>query len=457
MLSSSKNYTLLYLELSIKYTYVIIFFMKNETGKKIILLIFACVFVAALAMNFMTPLVSDDFAFSFDISGKRISNFEDIFNALKYHRQNTNGRVLSHFFVYLFLLMPKWVFNIVNATFTVITLYLFYRFVKSPTQKENLWITILLVCGLWSFAPAFGDTSLWLTGSCNYMWGLLLDLLFVYPYFRSYTDGKLDYFNNLNVVRKILFSILAFAVGIYSENGSVTTIALSLLLLVFLFIENKEINFEACLYIAIAVIGFAFLLFAPATSDRTNLNIFGNLQVILEFVKKYCLALFVVYALLLVMCILKKADKKVIIASLLIIFSGLISFSLFIVAVYVPARGFMIATAYEVLAVVLLAREVIKLQGVKLIMPIVAVGVLFFGYKATIGGWDIISSYRQSLERNASISMATEKGMNTVELKQYRSSTRYSAIFGERLYEDWYNDCIATYYGFEKVIPIVEE
>lgn len=85
--------------------------MKILLSKRAYAAALALLFIFMLALNFLTPYQADDFAyhFSFD-TGERIESISDIFPSLAAHTQTMNGRVIAHFFVHLFELLPKAVF-----------------------------------------------------------------------------------------------------------------------------------------------------------------------------------------------------------------------------------------------------------------------------------------------------------------------------------------------------------
>lgn len=65
--------------------------------KKIFYLTLALVFIMMLVLNYFTPLLSDDFVYSFDYSGKRIKNVGEIFDFQIIHYLKW-GEVFSSFY-----------------------------------------------------------------------------------------------------------------------------------------------------------------------------------------------------------------------------------------------------------------------------------------------------------------------------------------------------------------------
>ena len=93
----------------------------NDRTKKcagIILLVSAIALILGLMLycNLHTGLMADDYSYSFSLSnGQRITNVSQIFDSMRAHRQLVNGRVITHSFVQLFLMIPHVIFDIVNS------------------------------------------------------------------------------------------------------------------------------------------------------------------------------------------------------------------------------------------------------------------------------------------------------------------------------------------------------
>ena len=94
--------------------------MQSTVGSfKYVLWLLAAIFLLMLVLNFLTPMVSDDYAYCFSfVDWERIESVGEIFPSMKMHREYANGRIVAHFFAQLFLLLPKAIFNVINALVT---------------------------------------------------------------------------------------------------------------------------------------------------------------------------------------------------------------------------------------------------------------------------------------------------------------------------------------------------
>ena len=78
--------------------------------------VLAAVFALMLALNFMVPLFNDDYFYVLNLKSETvISGFADVLNSISGFRNGHNGRIAAHFFVQLFLWLPRAFFIIANS------------------------------------------------------------------------------------------------------------------------------------------------------------------------------------------------------------------------------------------------------------------------------------------------------------------------------------------------------
>lgn len=432
--------------------------MSEKTWYKLTAAVFICVFVCMLVFNFLTPRISDDFAHYYGCGGDHITSFASLIENLKIFRSEINGRVIAHFFVYLFLIPPKFIFNIINALVSVLVLFCFFRFFRSSSRKKNFVLLVTSVFMIWYFTPGFGQVYLWLTGSCNYSWGLAADLALVYPFFRRYACGG-QARENTGAAGRILLPVLAFFCGAYSENGAAAVIFTISVFALFIWIKEKKMPLFYVLVCVSAVAGFAFLMTAPSemggrTGDLSTSGIFDSAKNCIVLTQKYCRTLYMIYAAALALAVVKKADRKMIISSLILVAAGAVSIAVFAFAAYLPQRSFFIMVEFTSLASILLVAQIWD-QGIHdLTAVFCAAMAVAFLFSFVVGAGDIFSLKMQEKAREAQIAQALSEGETDVELRAYASSTMYPAAFAEELTEapgGWYNELLAKYYGLHSV------
>ena len=213
--------------------------MKSNCTK-ILILTYICVFFAMLVMTSLTPMLADDFSYSFSMAdGQRISGIGDVVRSLIAHREKVNGRMVSHGLAMLFLMAPKMLFNVFNAGNAVFLLWLMSRFFQHEEKKKNTWLFLSAVFLIWLFMPVFGQVFLWLDGSLNYSWALSSVLLFVFPYYAEFMDEETAIRKKIPL--QALFILISFIAGAYSENASCAGLFMAMCFCIGLWIQKKKV------------------------------------------------------------------------------------------------------------------------------------------------------------------------------------------------------------------------
>ena len=201
-------------------------FEKLNTAKWASLAVFAAVFLLLLYCNLHTALVADDFRYCFSFAdGSRMTALSQLLPSMAAHRRSMNGRVIAHALVQLFLMLPKPVFNVVNALFFAALVRLICRPALRCAEHNAVLTTTVFGC-LWILQPEFGQVFLWLDGSVNYLWCAVFCLLWLLPWAESFLDDK-----EPSRPVQVLLVLSSPLVGAYSENSSVALIFLALVFL----------------------------------------------------------------------------------------------------------------------------------------------------------------------------------------------------------------------------------
>lgn len=144
----------------------------------------AAVFAVMLIANCCTPLMFDDWFYSFyydsdvfqESSDKPLESISDIILSQWQHFLIINGRNPVHATAQLFLLIGKPIFNVCNALmFPLFTLLLMRCADRKISWLGVLFATLLLML----FIPSPIFRFVWLTGSINYLWSAVFNLLFL--------------------------------------------------------------------------------------------------------------------------------------------------------------------------------------------------------------------------------------------------------------------------------------
>ena len=216
------------------------------------------VFILILILNILTPLISDDFVYS-DASG-----FFDIFHKEYIQYMTWTGRSVAHIIDRFFLLMPKIIFDLANSVMFCIHVDLIALHAAGNREKVTPLLYCLITLAIFLCAPLFGQTILWETGACNYLWTTTIILAFLWQY-RSYQIKETDH-NPYYIVWMFLFGIVA---GWTNENTGGACILMTILLMAYFRYQKKPLKPWMFSGLIGSVIGFVVMLIAPGNRIRS--------------------------------------------------------------------------------------------------------------------------------------------------------------------------------------------
>lgn len=242
------------------------------------------VLIAVYVLNYYTPLYADDYSYSFSyLNGERIVSFSQLIDSQIAHYQKVNGRSVVHFLAQLFLLIGREKFNYINTFGFLVLVYLAYFHAcgtfKSISSFKLLTISVLLFLS----TPAFGQSFLWITGAANYLYGILIILLFLIPYRIQVAHNR-----KLSLIGEIVTSLAAFVFGVIAgwtnENTSIAMLMMLGGYLFFYHIKQTKIHAWNITGLIGGGVGFCLMLFSPGTSHRLKAS--GGAGGILAWAKR---------------------------------------------------------------------------------------------------------------------------------------------------------------------------
>ncbi|SFL10955.1 hypothetical protein SAMN03159341_103260 [Paenibacillus sp. 1_12] len=230
-------------------------------------LILALLFVYMFTINHFIPMFADDFNYSFmwDKS-KRVEDFIDIYRSQWMHYFEWGGRTVSHTIGQILLMSNKAIISFCNALMYVLFICLLYWHSqgKRVSLQSNAFILLLLSFICWMCLPSFGETTIWLIGSVNYLWTSVIILIFLLPFrIRMLVDqGMKDHL--LSRVSMFLIGVIA---GWTNENTALSVIVLTFLFLIY-FYTKRSISAWMLTGFVGTLIGFILLVLAPGNMVR---------------------------------------------------------------------------------------------------------------------------------------------------------------------------------------------
>lgn len=146
--------------------------------------ILGVVFLYLIWVNFQMPMMADDYRYAQNWrQSDHLKTWMDIVEFQIRHYLEWGGRSVAHTLAQSMLFLGKPVFNLLNSLMYLIFLAVLYYHVKgSVTRRFDPMVLAGILFLAWFCFPTFGETSVWLLGSCNYLWMTTLVLLFLLPY-----------------------------------------------------------------------------------------------------------------------------------------------------------------------------------------------------------------------------------------------------------------------------------
>lgn len=237
-----------------------------KTNRNLFGAIVAVTFMYMVFLNIKTPLIADDFVYTFIFgTSMPVMNLGDIVNSQISYYTTWGGRVVAETLTQLFMFWGKDVFNIANSfCYIIFCLAVYFLAAGRRIRFELLLLTTVLV---WFFTPMFGQTVMWLTGSCNYLWCGTIILLALIP-FRLYEERQTKRLSSIWFAMMMI--PLFFISGITNEN---TAGAMILIMIMFGAVYFKrKIRIPAFAYTGLffSTCGFLCMIFAPGNNLRVE-------------------------------------------------------------------------------------------------------------------------------------------------------------------------------------------
>ncbi|WP_286945416.1 DUF3329 domain-containing protein [Acetobacterium sp. UBA5834] len=237
---------------------------SRKTNLILFWVIVAVTFAYMVFLNSKTPLIADDFVYTFIFATSTpVMSFGDIVTSQISYYMTWGGRVVAETLTQFFMFLGKDVFNVANSLcYIVFCLAVYFLAMGRRIRFELVLLTTILV---WFFIPMFGQTVMWLTGSCNYLWCGTIILLALLP-FRLYEEKQTRLLNSIWFA--VLMIPLFFTSGITNEN---TAGGMILIMLLYCGVNIKrKIRIPAFAYTGLlfSIAGFLCMLFAPGNSLR---------------------------------------------------------------------------------------------------------------------------------------------------------------------------------------------
>ena len=429
-------------------------FNRSRTAAVLVL---AGIFLLLFFCTHETDLIADDYRYCFSYADdSRMESIAQIFPSMAAHRQTMNGRVVPHFLVQLFLLLPKGVFDLVNAAVFTALVWLIGFTAGRGTRPNALLLLCVFGC-LWLLQPDFGQVFLWLTGSINYLWCGVLCLLWLLPWAGYYLTGR-----SPSKLTRIAFVLFSFPIGAYSENGTVAMVAMALLFLLLLWLERKQTPpLWMLLSLAVMLAGFLTMMLAPAESANKSAEmrmevLFANFLENAAYYLRFW-PLLLSFALLYRLAWKKAVERRLRLLSLVYVFGSIAGHFVLTFAMYTAGRSTYIGLILLLTANALLFVPLWETEHKRTLAALGALCLLLTVWKVTVGVRDIRRTHGLLQYNEEFIAACAAAGERSVEVYRPYAGTSWSALEGLAYLntedpDDWPNVYMAKYYGVDRII-----
>lgn len=427
--------------------------MKNHLYRYLRYCLIVLTFIFMTFWNYITPLWNDDEGWtrmSFILILKR--GISDYFHS--------NGRILGQITARSLVNIPLPLEAMLNAGAFSIVAYLILKLAirKNENDLSILLKYIFILLGIFLLTPCFSQVYLWRPGSGNYLWPMMIDLLFINAFI---TNKKGPLFLSLLIV-------LGFITGTTNEN----TVGGIVIICIYYLLSKKVAKIKIWPVISL-LIGYAFLLLSPgdalrARTDNPNflkLSIFGkietNLVPVNDFIIDNLIYEVLIFVVLFSFGLFVKKNKGNIIESLVWFVAGILVWYVLILSPGAPNEP---QTYYGGFVLTLVANA--KLFSIsresdvttKQVFTAILVALTFFAFvnvsNGFIDAWKTDKAIRQ---RNTEIIQKKNKGIKQigVEPLSYYGKSKYAMFFWQFDLSNnpgaWQNKAVAHRYKVKEV------
>ena len=427
-----------------------------RTSRKGYFLTVLGLFLFMLLLNVLTKRYADDHMYAFHfVTWDRIEHFGEIYESIVEHGKGVNGRYFAHFFAQLFLMLPDFVFDVVNATVFVFTICFVYHIANAKKKTDNLFFLAIFGC-VWLFEFDFGQINLWLDGACNYLFGVFWGLLYIFPYVQSLLHRK-----NLSLLLIPPHMIASFLLGGYLEPLTVGFGCMAgLFFIADLFCFKNRQALRLIPSLLCSALGLFVMVSAPA--EKVNkLGVFS----LLNLVETVGLALLVAVSLLplvwLFFALRKRAkqeqvDRRVLLTADILAIGAVVSDLIMLIARHYPLRCSVACVFLSIFSVAILCGNVENHKfGIKF-QIICKTFVLALAITMLASVADQAATFLVLQRNEATMEEAVENGETELSLYIPIPITKYNGLRGLKYLDTedpyaWPNNFVAKYYGLEKV------
>lgn len=257
--------------------------LKLRNRKLLFYFVIAISFILIFAMNYFTPMLSDDFDYA--RQARSASGLIDLFKQ-EYHQYMTwNGRSVTFMCFRIFLNAPEVILKLANSLVFMAVSVLVYLNIDGRKEYDP-FVMLLSQLGMWVFTVAFSQTILWECGAFVYLWGMAFILGFM-TLLKKLLDryDRATQFNGMVFWTVFLF-FFGWIAGWCNENTSGGSVLFILIYIIYRKVKKTKV--PAFMYSALAgnIVGLGFLVLGPGVRTRASLSADDNYSGIIGIIAR---------------------------------------------------------------------------------------------------------------------------------------------------------------------------
>lgn len=240
------------------------------------------IFILMGIFNFLFPMMNEDYFGAFvwpqgvpnlgelPDNATRLSNYSDVLENNRVYYLTEGGRIPGSLILgTLFWNLGKAYFNPFNALILTLLVTEIYWIAHEGRVSFvfNASYIAWIFFSLWAFNLGFLGTCLWMSGSSNYLWMVVINLAFLMPYIRNYYDQNSFNQDSLRLRLSMFFG------GILAGWSHETTVCWLILILLYWLVQCKKADqlhsWKILGFIGLCF-GYALLILAPGNFARLH-------------------------------------------------------------------------------------------------------------------------------------------------------------------------------------------
>ena len=236
--------------------------------------------------NLILPMVSDDipYAFVWDGSDKgnlldgvgpreRITSFGDIVRSQYSHYMTWGGRIIGIGLTQLFAWEGKHLFNVLNTFVFIALAFLLFKIGTGKKLREMNGVYMFwILFAFWFLLPDPFLTTLWMCGSCVFLWTAVIGLLFLWPYADTYWKGDTSLTTRYSPLTSSVIMAFAGLCAGWSVETSAAVIDVVVFFALIYFWKKHQLKAWMVVGFVFLCVGSAMLVLAPGEMVRLELQ-----------------------------------------------------------------------------------------------------------------------------------------------------------------------------------------